>query len=109
MILFEEFKKIDIRIGKIVEAQQLENVQYVTHKLIIDLGELGKKVSFVNIKKYKNDQLLQKLVICVINLPVKKIGKELSEVLLLGTPDKDGECILLEPDSSDAIVGNSVY
>ncbi len=95
MATYDDFQKLDIRVGKILEAEELPNPKYTTHKLIIDFGnEVGRKVSSARVIRYTKDQL---------------IGKLNSETLTLGVPDADKECILISPDSSDAVIGGKLY
>ena len=109
-MIIEDFQKIDIRVGKIVDVEELSPAKYTTHKLTIDFGpEIGKKVSCARLVHYTIDSLIGKLVLGVINLPPKRIGKVTSEVLTLGVPDARGECILLTPDSNEAVMGSKVY
>ena len=100
----------DLRIGKIIGVQELSNIEYTTHKLSIDFGDqMGIKTSLASLRRYKTEKLLNKFVICIVNVPPKQIGKYLSEVVILGTPDKNKECILISPESSDVIIGEKVY
>ena len=110
MATFEDFQKLDIRVGKIVEVEELSNAKYTTHKLTIDFGdEVGKKVSGARVVRYTKDQLIGKLVLGIVNLPPRQIGKLSSETLTLGVPDASKECILISPDSNDAVIGGKLY
>lgn len=110
MAPFDDFQKLDIRVGRIVDVELLPNAKYTTHKLKIDFGdEIGKKVSGARVILYTKEQLIGKLVLGVVNFPPKQIGKLVSETLTLGVPDKNGECILISPDSADAVVGAKLY
>jgi tRNA-binding protein len=110
MAAFEDFMNLDIRVGKIVSVEAVKKPTYTTHKLTVDFGNLvGKKYSLVCLVNYTKNQLINKLVVGVINLPPKKIGDAISEVLLLGTPDQNGACVLISPDSNNALVGQKVY
>ena len=110
MITFEDFQKLDIRVGKIIDVEELLNAKYTTHKLTIDFGnEVGKKVSGARVILYTKGQLIGKLVLGVVNLPPKQIGKLNSETLTLGVPDANKECILISPDSVDAVIGGKLY
>ncbi len=100
----------DLRIGKIIEIEELKDAKYTTHKLTIDFGkELGKKTSLASLVRYKTEQLLDKLVVAIVNLPPKQIGTHISEVVILGTSNTNGECILISLDSGDVVVGAKVY
>jgi tRNA-binding protein len=110
MATYDDFLKLDIRVGKIVSAEKLPNPKHTTHKLIIDFGEsIGQKISGARVVRYSLDQLIGALVVCVINLPPKKIGAVTSEVLTLGVPGADQECVLVIPKNNDAVVGGRLY
>ena len=103
------FQKVDIRVGKIVNVEDLPNPKHTTHKITIDFGEkIGMKQSGARLVRYTHEQLLGKLVLGVVNLPPKRIGAFTSEILTLGVPDKNDECILVIPDS-EAPLGGQVY
>lgn len=110
MVTFEEFQKLDIRVGKIVAVEDFPEAKKRAYKITVDFGkELGIKKSSVQIvQNYKKEQLLGQLVFCVVNLPSRKIGPFLSEVLTLGIPDKNKECVLLQPER-DVPLGGRVY
>ncbi len=109
MVTFEDFQKLDMRVGKILSVEKLPNAKYTTHKLTIDFGsEIGKKISCARVINYKDDELIGKLVLGVVNFPPRQIGKFMSESLTLGVPDKDGECVLITPDR-DAVIGGKLY
>lgn len=110
MANFDDFLKLDIRVGKIIDAEELPNPKHTTHKITIDFGEeIGKKVSCGRFVRYTKDQLLEKLVVGVVNLPPKQIGKFNSEVLTLGAPDNEKECVLIAPDNNLIALGSKVY
>lgn len=110
MIKIEDFQKIDIRVGKIVAVELLPNPKYTTHKLTIDFGpEIGSKISGARVLRYKQEELVGKLVVGVVNLEPRQIGKLKSEVLTLGVPDQDKECVILSPDNTDAVIGGKLY
>ena len=110
MIAFDDFQKLDIRVGKIIDVEELPNARYTTHKLIIDFGdEVGKKVSGARVIRYTKDQLIGKLVLGVVNLPPRQIGKLNFETLTLGVPDANKECILISSDSNDVVIGGKLY
>lgn len=110
MATFEDFQKLDIRVGKIIEVQDFPEARKPTYKLKIDLGpEIGMKKSCAQLpQNYSKDQLKGKLVLCVVNFPPKQIGPEVSEVLTLGVPDKKGECILITP-TEEVPLGGKLY
>ena len=99
MINFNDFEKIDIRVGTIVQTSVNDKANKLSMLLVIDFGELIglKKTSAQLIQNYNPDDLLGKQVAAVINFPPKQIGKMISEVLVLGFPDKDKNPILIMP------------
>ena len=110
MATFEDFQKIDIRVGKIMEVKEFPEARNPSYKLKIDLGgEIGIKKSCAQLtQNYKVDDLVGKLVLCVVNFPERQIGPAVSEVLTLGVPDESGECILVTP-AKDVPVGGRLY
>lgn len=106
MATFEDFQKIDIRVGRILSAEKLPGAKHSTHKLVIDLGgTIGKKVSCARLAKYREDEIVGRLVLCVVNFPPRQIGKIMSEVLTLGVPGADNEAVLAVPERGVPIGG----
>jgi tRNA-binding protein len=108
---FDEFLKIDIRVGRIVEAREFPEARKPAYKLTIDFGpEIGiRKSSAQLVARYSIEQLTDRLVLAVVNFPPRRIGPFDSEVLTLGVPDADGQVVLIEPDSEDAVLGGRLY
>lgn len=100
MITVDDFLKVDMRVGRVVSAEGFPEAKKPAYKLKIDFGpELGIKQSSVQlVKNYQPKELVGRLVVCVVNFPPRQVGPFRSDVLTLGVPDKDGECILLSPD-----------
>ena len=111
MATYDDFQKLDIRVGKIIAVEDFPEARKPAYKITIDFGaEIGQKRSSVQIvKHYKKDELVGKNVLGVVNFPPRQIGPFLSEVLTLGVPDSEHECILIVPDKDDAIVGGKLY
>ena len=99
MATYEDFEKLDVRVGKIIEVEDFPEARKPSYKLKIDFGkELGIKKSCAQLPtNYTKEDLKDKLVLGVVNFPPRQIGPAVSEVLTLGVPDKDGNCILIEP------------
>ncbi|POF29777.1 tRNA-binding protein [Roseibium marinum] len=109
-ISFDDFMKVDVRVGRIVEAEDFPEARKPAYKMRIDFGpDLGvKKTSAQITKHYTPEELVGKLVMAVVNFPPRQIGPVMSEVLTLGVPDADGEVVLLTPDK-DVPVGGRLY
>jgi tRNA-binding protein len=97
-----DFEKIDIRVGRIADAQPFPEAKKPAIKLWIDFGAaIGQKTSSAQITgHYRPDQLIGRQVCAVVNFPPRLIGKFVSEVLTLGLPSEDDEVILIRPDFS---------
>ncbi len=108
MATIDDFKKLDIRVGKIIEVLDFPEAKKPAYKLKIDFGkEIGIKNSSAQItKNYTKEQLKGKLILAVVNFPPRKVGPFVSEVLTLGVPDKNNETILVEPGKDVEIGGN---
>lgn len=99
-ITFDDFLKVDIRTGTITDAQPYPEARKPAIKLWVDFGgELGVKKSSAQITKhYTPEALIGKQVLAVVNFPPRQIGKFMSEILVLGMPDDEGEVVLITPD-----------
>lgn len=99
MITWDDFAKIEIRCGTIVEVKDFPKAKNPAYQLKIDFGPLGYKNSSAQITHhYTKEQLLQKQIIAVINFPPKQIANFFSECLVLGVYDENKHVILLQPD-----------
>jgi tRNA-binding protein len=106
-ITIDDFNKVDIRVGRIVDVEDFPEARKPAWKLTIDFGaELGCRRSSAQLKaRYSRDELLGRLVLAVVNFPPRQIGPMMSEVLTLGVPDADGTVVLIEPDRNVPLGG----
>ena len=106
-ISFDDFLKVDIRVGEVIAAEPFPEARKPAIKLRIDFGpEIGvKKSSAQIVKNHPVESLVGRQVLAVVNFPPRQIGPFMSEVLTLGVPDADGEVMLLGPDRPVPIGG----
>jgi tRNA-binding protein len=109
-IAFDDFLKVDVRVGRIVAAEPFPEARKPAFRLTIDFGpEIGVKKSSAQITRhYRLEDLPGRLIVAVVNFPPRQIGPMMSEVLTLGVPDADGEVVLLQP-SRDVPLGGRLY
>jgi tRNA-binding protein len=110
MITYEDFTKLDIRVGEIVAVEDFPEARKPAYKLTINFGsEIGIKKSSAQITTlYTKEELQGKQVMCVVNFPPKQIGPFISEVLTLGVDDAEENVVLLMP-SKKAKLGSKMY
>jgi tRNA-binding protein len=99
MITYDDFAKVDIRVGKIIKVEDFPEARKPAYKIWIDFGvEIGTKVSSAQITKhYSKDDLIGRQIIGVVNFPTKQIGPFKSEVLTLGLADENGDVVIVSP------------
>ncbi len=104
---WQEFEKVEMRIGTIIEVADFPEARKPAYQLIIDFGsEIGiKKTSAQITKRYLKEDLIEKQIVAVINFPKKQIGKFMSECLVLGSVGEENDIVLL---TSDVKVGNGL-
>ena len=105
MITYEDFEKVDIRLGKIIEVKDFPEAKKPAYKLTIDLGEeIGIKKSSVQLPgTYVKEELQGMLVACVVNFPPRQVGSFISEVLTLGFKNTDGPGYVLVTPSKHTV------
>ena len=110
LVSFADFEKIDIRVGRIVRANEFPEARKPAYKLLIDFGsEIGTRASSAQLTRhYRRDELEGRLVVAVVNFPPRQIGPFMSEVLTLGVPDEDGAVVLLSPER-DVPLGGRMF
>jgi tRNA-binding protein len=109
VIDFDDFLKVDMRVGRVVAAEDFPEARKPAYKLTIDFGpEIGTKRSSAQITNYGREDLEGRLVVAVVNFPPRQIGPFMSEVLTLGAADEAGNVILLAPDT-DVPLGSRIH
>lgn len=106
----EDFEKLDIRVGKVVNVEDFPEARKALYKISADFGkEIGMKHSAVGATyHYAKEQLQGKLILGLINMPPKRIGPFISDFLTLGVSDEEGRCILVSPDKA-VLLGAKLY
>lgn len=110
-IKYDDFAKVDIRVGKIIEVKDFPEARKPAYKLTIDFGlEIGLKKSSAQITEYySKEELVGQLVLGVVNFPPRQIGPFMSEVLTLGVPDKNDKVVLVQPNNDQAVIGGKLF
>ena len=98
-ITWGDFEKVEIRVGRVIEAEDFPQARKPAYRLKIDFGELGVKRSSAQITKYyKREELVGRQVLAVVNFPPRQIANFFSEVLTLGVVQGEGDIVLIGPD-----------
>ncbi len=107
---YQDFQRVDIRVGTVVEAEAFPEARRPAYKLKVDFGPgIGVRKSSAQLTKhYRPDELRGRQVAAVVNFPPKQIGKFMSECLVLGFPDDNGDVVLVAPDR-DVPNGGKLY
>jgi tRNA-binding protein len=97
-IVYDDFARVDMRVGRVVEVEDFPEARKPAWKLRIDFGpEIGERRSSAQVTNYSREELEGRLVVGVVNFPPRQIGPVRSEVLVLGASDAEGRVILLAP------------
>ena len=108
MATIDDFRKVEMRVGRIARVEDFPEARNPSYKLTIDLGPLGtRRSSAALVRWYSKDELVGRLVVCVTNLPPRRVATFDSEVLTLGAIQQDGRVVLLRPDA-DAELGSPI-
>jgi tRNA-binding protein len=107
-IVYDDFAKVDMRVGRIVSVKPFERARNPSYKVEVDVGPLGNKWSSAQITNYTEAELVGRLVVCVVNMPPRNIAGFQSEVLILGAKNARSEVILLSP-LDDVALGEQVF
>jgi tRNA-binding protein len=109
VITYEDFEKVDVRVGRVTRVEDFPEARKPAWKLYLDFGaEIGERTSSAQVTGYAREELEGRLVMAVVNFPPRQIGPFVSEVLVLGVPDEEGRVILLGPDA-DVPLGGRMF
>lgn len=111
MITYDDFEKVDMRVGKVIDVQEFPRAKNPSYRVRIDFGEeIGVKNSSLQAKKdYAVEEMLGRYVVCVVNVPPRNIAGFLSEVLVLGVPGGGDSVSLLGVDRVPVPLGGRVF
>jgi tRNA-binding protein len=106
-ITFDDFLRVDVRVGRIVSVKPFPAARKPAYQLEIDFGpDIGRRRSSAQLtQRYTADELLDRQILAVVNFPPRQIATFFSEVLVLGVPDADGNVVLIEPQANVPLGG----
>ncbi len=107
-IVYDDFAKVDMRVGRIVTVKPFKRARNPSYKVEVNFGPLGRKWSSAQITSYSEDELMGRLVVCVVNMPPRNIAGFQSEVLILGAKNARSDVVLLSPLAEIAL-GEPVF
>jgi tRNA-binding protein len=109
-ISFDDFLRVDVRVGRIVDVRPFPAARKPAYQLEVDFGAaIGRRRSSAQLtQRYSADELLGRLVLAVVNFPPRQIANFFSEVLVLGVPDAEGNVVLVEPQA-DVPLGGRLF
>lgn len=101
-IEFSDFMKVEVRVGTIIDVQEFPEARRPAYKLFVDFGpEIGQRKTSAQVtQNYTREELIGRQVAAVVNFPPKQVGKFMSEILVLGFPDENGNVTLIRPDKA---------
>lgn len=110
MISFEDFLKVDVRVGRIVDVRPFPNARKPAYQLEIDFGpDIGRRRSSAQLtQRYSVEDLIGRQILAVVNFPPRQIANFFSDVLVLGVPDADGNVVLIQPQA-EVPLGGRLY
>lgn len=110
-ITYQDFEKVELRVGKIIAVENFPEARKPAYKLMIDFGaDIGIKKSSAQITYlYTKENLINKLIVCVVNFPTKQIGPFISECLTCGAPDENGNVALLGFQEKNIPLGSKIF
>ncbi len=99
LITYDDFTKVDMRVGKVIQVEDFPKARKPAYRLWIDFGELGVKKSSAQLTRlYRKEDLLGRYIVAVVNFPPRQVADVMSEVLVLGAMVSDSEVVLLQPE-----------
>jgi tRNA-binding protein len=110
MLSFDDFLKVDVRVGRVVDVRPFPAARKPAYQLEVDFGpEIGHKKSSAQLtQRYTAEELLGRQVLAVVNFPPRQIANFFSEVLVLGVPDAEGNVVLIQP-ATEVPLGGRLY